>query len=256
MVLYGRNWESPVPVVAASTPSDCFDAAIEAVRIALKYRTPVFLLSDAYLANGSEPWCLPEVGSLPDISTTFATEPNQTATSGRTCATRRRSPAHGRSRGRRASSTASAASRSRTSPATSPTTPDNHEPHGSAARCQGRADRRRIPPIDVDGDAEGDELLVLGWGGTYGPIGAAVRRVRERGGKVGARASAPPQPVPAEPRGCPARLPKVLVPEMNLGQLLQLVRAGFLVDAVGYNQGAAAVPFRSSELADAMRAML
>ena len=124
MVLFGRNSESPVPVVAARSPSDCFDAAIEACRIALKYRTPVFLLSDAYLANGSEPWLLPDVESLPDISTTFADRAER----------RRRVPAVparradaraavGGARHARASSTASAASRRRIAPATSPTTP-------------------------------------------------------------------------------------------------------------------------------------
>ena len=121
MVLFGRNGESPVPVVAASTPSQCFDAAIEAARIALKYRTPVYLLSDAYLANGSEPWLIPDVASLPDISTTFVTA-RLTASSCRTRATRRRWRGRGRCRARRGSSTGSAASRRPTSPARSRTT--------------------------------------------------------------------------------------------------------------------------------------
>ncbi len=123
MVLYGRNSESPVPVVAARSPSDCFHAAIEAVRIALKYRTPVYLLSDAYLANGSEPWLLPELDTLPDLTATFAPSRTPATSSCRTCATSRRSRGRGRCRARPASSTGSAASRRLTAPATSPTTP-------------------------------------------------------------------------------------------------------------------------------------
>ena len=123
MVLFGRNSESPVPVVAAPTPGGCFDAAIEAARIALKYRTPVYLLSDAYLANGSEPWLLPDVESLPDISTSSPSRRSTRASSCRTSATPTRSRGRGRSPARPASSTGSAGSRRRTAPATSPTTP-------------------------------------------------------------------------------------------------------------------------------------
>ena len=113
MVLYGRNGESPVPVVAASSPSQCFDAAIEAVRIAVKYRTPVYLLSDAYLANGSEPWLIPDVATLPGHLD--AVRRGRTGgRSSRTYAIPRRSPGHGRSRARRGSSTGSAGSRRRT----------------------------------------------------------------------------------------------------------------------------------------------
>ena len=121
-VMFGRNSESPVPVIAAATPSDCFDAALEAARIAIKYRTPVFLLSDAYLANGSEPWLLPDVDAIPAIDPHFAAGGDWAKTSSRTGATRRRWPGPGRFPARRASSTASVGSRSRTSPATSATT--------------------------------------------------------------------------------------------------------------------------------------
>ena len=124
MVLFGRNSESPVPVLAAATPGDCFYMAIEAARIALKYRTPVYLLSDAYLANGAEPWRIPDVDTLPDISTELRDDAaRRRARSSRTRATPRRSRGRGRSRARRASSTGSAASRRPTAPATSPTTP-------------------------------------------------------------------------------------------------------------------------------------
>ena len=101
LAMYGRHGEAPLPIVAAKSPSHCFDAAFEAVRIALKYRTPVILLTDGYLANGSEPWQLPDVDALPDISVPFADRARTTtASSGRTCATPRRSPARGRSRAR------------------------------------------------------------------------------------------------------------------------------------------------------------
>ena len=122
--MYGRNGESPVPVVAPTTPRDCFDAAIEAARIAVKYRTPVMLLSDGYLANGSEPWRLPEVAELPDISQEFATAPNGDDGDVPAVQARRRDarPPVGDARHARAWSTGSAASRRPTAPATSPTT--------------------------------------------------------------------------------------------------------------------------------------
>jgi 2-oxoglutarate ferredoxin oxidoreductase subunit alpha len=124
LAMYGRHGESPLPIVAAHSPSDCFDAAIEAARIALKYRTPVVLLSDGYLANGTEPWRLPDVDSLPDISTTFATEPNHTTDGQRgvlalPARPRHARPRRGRCPARPTSCTASAASRRRTDQATS-----------------------------------------------------------------------------------------------------------------------------------------
>ncbi len=252
LALYGRNSESPVPVVAASTPSGCFDAAIEAARIALKYRTPVFLLSDAYLANGSEPWCLPDVGSLPDISTTFATEPNHDGdfwpylrdpdTLAREWAIPGTPGLEHRIGGLEKQDGTGSISYDA----------DNHD---RMVRLRAaKVARVDVPPVHVDAEG-GEELLVLGWGGTYGPIGAAVRRVRESGGKVAHAHLTHLNPFPPNLEEVLRAYPKVLVPEMNLGQLLQLVRARFLVDAVGYNQ-VRGVPFRSSELADAMRAML
>jgi 2-oxoglutarate ferredoxin oxidoreductase subunit alpha len=224
MVLHGRNSESPVPVIAASSPSQCFHAAIEAARLALKYRTPVYLLSDAYLANGSEPWLIPDVADLPDISTAFATEPND----GDQFLPYRRDPAtlarpwalpgtpglEHRIGGLEKADGTGAISYD----------PDNHDlmVRLRAQKVAGIA--ADIPPLEVD-DPDGDaELLVLGWGSTYGPIGAAVRRVRREG-------------------------------VANLGQLVQLLRAEFLVDAVGYDK-VRGRPFTSAELADAIRAMV
>jgi 2-oxoglutarate/2-oxoacid ferredoxin oxidoreductase subunit alpha len=254
MVMFGRNAESPVPVVAAPTPGGCFDAAIEAARIALKYRTPVYLLSDAYLANGSEPWLLPDVDSLPDISTDFAEPP---AHEGKFMPYQRDPDTLAR-------------------PWAIPGTPGLEHRIGGLEKADGTGNvsydpdnhdlmvrlRARkvagiaadIPELDVD-DPDGAELLVLGWGGTYGPITAAVRRVRRDGKKVAQAHLTHLNPFPRNTGEVLHRYPKVLVPEINLGQLVKLVRAEFLVDAAGYHR-VSGRPFRSDELAEAMEAML
>src|ERR671914_475983 len=186
MVMFGRNSESPVPVVAASTPSGCFDAAIEAARIAIKYRTPVFLLSDAYLANGSEPWLIPDVDSLPDISTTFATEPNDPSgflpyrrdaeTLARPWAIPGTPGLEHRIGGLEKQAETGNVSYD----------PENHDlmVRLRAAKVAGIASD--IPELEVD-DPDGEaDTLVLGWGSTHGAIGAAARRVRASGRKVAA----------------------------------------------------------------------
>jgi 2-oxoglutarate ferredoxin oxidoreductase subunit alpha len=252
MVLYGRNSESPIPVVAAATPAGCFNAAIEAARIALKYRTPVFLLSDAYLANGSEPWLLPEIGSLPDISTTFATETNHNGdfwpyqrdpeTLARDWAIPGTPGLEHRIGGlEKADGTGNVSY-----------DPDNHE-HMVRLRAA-KVAGIDVPDLQVD-DPDGASLLVLGWGGTYGPIGAAVRRVRQAGGTVAHAHLTRLNPFPANLEEVLRGYDRVLVPEMNLGQLVKLIRADFLVDAVGYNR-IRGLPIRSSELAEAIEAML
>ncbi len=255
MVLFGRNSESPVPVVAAHSPSDCFDAAIEACRIALKYRTPVYLLSDAYLANGSEPWLLPEIDSLPDISTTFTTEPNagdaflpylrDEKTLARPWAVPGTPGLEHRVGGLEKADGSGNISYD----------PDNHDlmTRLRAQKVAGIAGD--IPELAVD-DPDGDaRVLVLGWGGTYGPIAAACKRVR-RGGRSIAHAHLQHlNPFPRNTGEVLRRYEKVLVPEMNLGQLLKLVRAEFLVDAVGYNR-VRGVPLRASEIAEAIEAMI
>ena len=184
MVLFGRNGESPVPVVAASTPAQCFDAAIEAARIALKYRTPVFLLSDAYLANGSEPWLLPDVSTAARHLDDFATQPNARR---RVHAVPAR-PGDARAAvggpGTPASSTASAASRRRTCTGNISYDPDNHDLMVAAARAEGRGHRGRHPRARGRRPGRRAKLLVLGWGGTYGPIAAGIRRIRNGGGNV------------------------------------------------------------------------
>jgi 2-oxoglutarate ferredoxin oxidoreductase subunit alpha len=255
MVLYGRNGESPVPVVAARSPSDCFDAAIEAARIALKYRTPVYLLSDAYLANGSEPWLLPEVDSLPDISTSFATEPNagdeflpylrDEKTLARPWAVPGTPGLEHRIGGlEKADRTGNVAY-----------DPENHDlmTRLRAQKVAGIA--ADLPALEVD-DPDGDaKVLVLGWGGTYGPIAAAVRRVRASGRPVAQAHLRHLNPFPRNTGEVLRRYERVLVPEMNTGQLLQLVRAQYLVDAVGYNR-VRGVPLRAAEVAEAIGALV
>jgi 2-oxoglutarate/2-oxoacid ferredoxin oxidoreductase subunit alpha len=254
MVMFGRNSESPVPVIAAPTPGGCFDAAIEAARIALKYRTPVYLLSDAYLANGSEPWLLPEVDSLPDISVEFA-QPEQHEgdflpykrdpdTLARPWAIPGTPGLEHRIGGLEKSDSTGNVSYD----------PDNHDlmVRMRARKVAGIA--ADIPELEVD-DPDGAELLVLGWGGTYGPITAAVRRLRREGKNVAQAHLTYLNPFPRNTGEVLRRYPKVLVPEINLGQLVKLVRAEYLVDAVGYHR-VTGRPFRSDELAEAMEAML
>jgi 2-oxoglutarate ferredoxin oxidoreductase subunit alpha len=255
MVLFGRNGESPVPVIAASSPSDCFDAAIEACRIALKYRTPVYLLSDAYLANGSEPWLLPDVAELPDISTAFATEANgedgtflpylrDEQTLARPWALPGTKGLEHRIGGLEKADRTGNISYD----------PENHDlmTRLRAQKVAGIAND--LPGLAVD-HQEGADLLVLSWGGTYGPVTAGVRRVRKAGGKVAQAHLRHLNPFPRNLGDVLRSYDRVLVPEMNLGQLLKLVRAEFLVDAAGYNR-VRGLPFTSAELAEAMEAML
>jgi 2-oxoglutarate ferredoxin oxidoreductase subunit alpha len=254
MVLFGRNSESPVPVIAAPTPGGCFDAAIEAARIALKYRTPVYLLSDAYLANGSEPWLLPDVESLPDISTEFA-QPEQHEgeflpykrdpdTLARPWAIPGTPGLEHRIGGLEKADGSGNVSYD----------PDNHDlmVRMRARKVAGIA--ADIPELEVD-DPDGADLLVLGWGGTYGPITAAVRRLRREGKKVAQAHLTYLNPFPRNTGDVLRRYEKVLVPEINLGQLVKLIRAEFLVDAAGYHR-VSGRPFRSDELAEAIEAML
>ncbi len=254
MVLFGRNSESPVPVIAAATPGGCFSAAIEAARIAIKYRTPVFLLSDAYLANGSEPWLLPDAGALPDISTEFATQPNRDGrfwpyirdalTLAREWAVPGTPGLEHRIGGLEKEDGTGNVSYD----------PDNHD-HMVRLRARKVAGiAADIPELEVD-HQEGADLLVLGWGGTYGPIAAAVRNVRKEGGRVAHAHLRYLNPFPRNTGDVLRSYDRVLVPEMNLGQLLKLVRAEFLVDAVGYNR-VTGLPFRSDQLAEAIGAML
>jgi len=253
MVLFGRNGESPVPVVAASSPSQCFDAAIEAARIALKYRTPVYLLSDAYLANGSEPWLIPRVEDLPDISVQFAEaggEPFEAfkrdpETLARPWAIPGTAGLEHRIGGLEKADVTGAISYD----------PDNHD-HMVRLRAQKVAGiASDIPELELDDPGGDAELLVIGWGSTYGPIAAAVRRARKRGVRVARAHLQHLNPFPRNTGDVLRRYPKILVPEMNLGQLALLLRAEFLVDAVSYSR-VRGRPLGAAELEDVICARL
>ncbi|HEU0303742.1 MAG TPA: 2-oxoacid:acceptor oxidoreductase subunit alpha [Gaiellaceae bacterium] len=254
MVMFGRNSESPVPVVAAARPGDCFDVALEACRIALTYRTPVYLLSDAYLANGAEPWLIPDAASLPDLRVEFATQPNSEGrflpyvrdpqTLARQWALPGTPGLEHRIGGLEKEDVTGNISYD----------PDNHDAMTRLRAQKVAGIAAGIPELEVD-DPDGASVLVLAWGGTYGPVAAAVRRVRAKGGKVAHAHLRYLNPFPRNTGEVLRGYDRVLIPEMNLGQLLKLVRAEFLVDAVGYNR-VRGVPFRASELADAIEAVL
>ncbi|MDH4076592.1 MAG: 2-oxoacid:acceptor oxidoreductase subunit alpha [Acidimicrobiia bacterium] len=256
MAMYGRHGEAPLPIVAASTPAHCFDMVIEACRIALKYRTPVILLTDGYLANGSEPWRLPDVESLPDISVAFTTEPNYTDGEGnRVFAPYLRDP------------------ETLARPWAVPGTPGlehriggiekadvtgnidySPENHGKmtdlrAAKVAGIA--KDIPPVVVRGEGQADILLV-GWGSTEGAITSAAEGLRADGLGVHTVHLTHLNPFPANLGDVLRSYSKVFVPEMNNGQLVRLLRAEYLVDAkaVCKVQG---TPFTAAELMQAVR---
>ncbi len=246
LAMYGRHGEAPVPIVAASTPSHCFDTAFEAVRIAVKYRTPVILLTDGYLANGAEPWRFPDTADLPDISTPFATEPNHDGefwpylrdpeTLARPWAVPGTPKLMHRVGGLEKEDGSGNVNYD----------PENHE-HMVRLRAEKVARiARDIPPLEVDHE-DGARLLVLGWGSTWGSIKAAVRRVRNGGRKVASAHLVHLNPFPANLGEVLARYDQVLVPEMNLGQLSKLIRAEFLVDATTLSK-VQGLPFRAAEI--------
>ncbi len=254
--MFGRHGEAPLQIVAAKTPSHCFEAAIEAIRLAITYRTPVILLSDGYLANGAEPWRLPDVESLAPIDPAFATEPNHTEADGtarfwpyirdeRTLA-RPWAPPGIPGLEHRIGGLEKADGSGNVS-----YDPLNHERmvHLRAAKIDGIA--RDIAPIEVDDESGDAEVLVVGWGSTFGAIAAGVRRVRARGKKVAHAHLVHLNPFPANLGEVVGRYRHVLVPEVNLGQLSLLLRAEFLVDVQSLSkmQG---VPFRAAEIETAI----
>jgi len=253
--LFGRNSEAPIPVVAASTPSDCFWAAIEACRIAVKYMVPVILLSDGYLANGAEPWRIPDAADIPEIPVHFATEPN--SPNGAYLPYKRDPQTLAR-------------------PWAVPGTPGlehrigglekqdvtgniNYEPlnHENMVRIRAAkvaAIAQDIPNVEPAGDPEGD-LLIIAWGSTHGAITAAVNAQRAEGRKIGHVHLRHLNPLPSNLEDVIKRYKKVLVPELNMGQLLWVLRAKYLIDAVGLNkiQGR---PFKQVELEQKIEEML
>jgi len=254
--MFGRNGESPVPVIASSSPVDCFDAAFEAVRIAATYRTPVILLSDGYLANGSEPWRLPSVADLPAIDVNLTTAPNAVAEDGApTFQPYLRDP-ETLARPWALPGTAGLEHRIGGLEKADLTgeisyDPDNHE--RMVQLRQGKVDRIVVPDLAVDDPSGAARLLVLGWGSTYGPIAAAVQSVRASGADVAHAQLRHLNPFPANLGDVLRRYEKVLVPEMNSGQLALLLRARYLVDVVGYNR-VRGLPLAAAELVDAITA--
>jgi 2-oxoglutarate/2-oxoacid ferredoxin oxidoreductase subunit alpha len=251
--MFGRNGESPVPIVAPRSPADCFDTALEAARIATAYRVPVILLSDGYLANGSEPWRIPDVEDLPDLHVDFATEHNKTLDDGSTAFWPYLRDADTLARPWAIPGTAGLEHRIGGIEKADGTGNISYDPanHDFMVRTrQAKVDRiaATIPPLEVEDPGGQARVLVLGWGSTYGPIGAACRVVRSRGTDVAQTHLRHLNPFPNDLGEILHRYDKVLVPEMNLGQLAMLVRAKYLVDAIGYNQ-VRGLPFTVEELA-------
>ncbi|GGQ07077.1 2-oxoacid:acceptor oxidoreductase subunit alpha [Streptomyces mutabilis] len=252
--MYGRNGEAPVPVVAPRTPADCFDAALEAARIALTYRTPVFLLSDGYLANGSEPWRIPETGELPDLTVQFAQGPNHTLDDGTEVFWPYKRDPHTLARPWAVPGTPGLEHRIGGIEKQDGTGNISYDPanHDFMVRTrQAKIDGITVPDIEVD-DPDRAKTLVLGWGSTYGPITAAVRRLRAAGEAIAQAHLRHLNPFPHNLGDVLKKYDKVVVPEMNLGQLATLVRAKYLVDAESYNQ-VNGMPFKAEQLATVLK---
>jgi 2-oxoglutarate ferredoxin oxidoreductase subunit alpha len=248
--VYGRNGESPVPVIAASTPSDCFYMALEAARIAIKYMTPVILLTDGYLGNGSEPWKIPHASELPDILVKFRTEKEGFAPYLRDEYLAR--------------------------PWVSPGTPglehrigglekanisgmvsydgDNHDLMVKIRDKKIKNIANDIPNLDLDGEPTG-ELLILGWGGTYGAITEAVIKAREEGYKISQAHLKYLNPFPANTGKVLSGFKKILIPEINLGQLAKIIRSEFIVPVEQFNV-VRGLPFRVSEIEGKIKILL
>ncbi len=242
-VMFGRNSDSPLPVVAPATPGECFDLAIEACRLALKYMTPVVYLSDAFLATGSEPWKIPALADLPGIAVPNATDPatyrpyqRDPDTLARPWAVPGTPGLEHRIGGLEKADITGNVSYD----------PDNHHLMQTlrAAKVAGIADD--IPPLDVFGQETG-ELLILGWGSTYGAIRSAVERLTADGRPVAHAHLRHLNPFPANTEAVLRGYRRVLIPEVNLGQLLMLIRAKYLIDAIGYNR-VRGKPFRIAEI--------
>jgi 2-oxoglutarate ferredoxin oxidoreductase subunit alpha len=255
LVMFGRHGEAPVPVIAAQSPTDCFDAAIEAVRIATTYRTPVYLLSDAYLANGSEPWLIPDVAGLPDMRVEFAT-PSETgepfAPYSRDPETLARPWAIPGTQGleHRIGGIEKANGSGDIS-----YDPTNHDTMVRLRQAKIDGIASSIPLLEVDDPTEDADLLVLGWGSTYGSIAAAVRLAREAGHRVARAHLRHLNPFPSNTGEVLRRYERVLVPELNLGQLALLLRGRFLVDVTSFNQ-LRGLPFRTDDLLEAIEGMI
>ena len=243
MAMYGRHGEAPLPILAPATPADCFMIAFEAVRIALTYMTPVIVLSDGYLANGAEPWLVPDPATLRTIDVPFRTDPQGFFPYLRDETTLSR-PWVGRAR--RGSSIASAVCRKEAVTGNVSYAPLNHEQMVRLRMRKIAGIVRDIPPTELFGPADGD-LLVVGWGSTYGAIRQAVTDLGQQGHRVAHAHLRHLNPLPPDLERMMQRYGRVLVPECNLGQLVRLLRAEYLVPAIGF-QKIQGRPFKVSEL--------
>ena len=256
-VMYGRNGEAPVPVLAAQSPADCFDIAIEAIRIAIKYRTPVFVLSDGYIANGAEPWPVPDLSAIPTIDPDFASTPNATDAAGNDVFLPFKRDPETLARPWAIPGTAGLQHRIGGIEKAKDTGAVSYDPanHDEMVRTrQAKVDgiARDLPEVVVDDPDEhegfGASVLVLGWGSTYGPITAAVRRVRKTGRRIAQAHLRHLNPFPDNLGEVLRRYERVIVPEMNLGQLATMLRAKYLVDVHSYSR-VRGLPISLSELA-------
>lgn len=253
--LYGRHGESPLPVLAIASPSDAFMMAIEAARIALTYMTPVILLSDNQIANGSEPWLLPNIGDIPEIEVEFATKANgpdgkflpymrNVHTFARPWAVPGTPGLEHRIGGLEKESITGNVSYD----------PGNHQLMTDTRAWKVANIANDIPELEIDGDEDAD-VLVLGWGSTFGPIRAAARRARNAGAKVATTHLRYLNPMPRNLGDILRSYDKILIPELNTGQLLKVIRAEYLIDAVGLNK-VAGEPFKVSEISDKILEMV
>jgi len=253
--LFGRHGEAPLPVIAAQSPGDCFAAAYEAVKIAIDYRTPVILLSDGYLANGAEPWQVPDLAALPPIDPAFATGPNRPDGGfwpylrddklARAWAVPGTPGLEHRIGGIEKADGTGAVSYD----------PANHEFMVNLRKQKVDNIQAVVPPVEVDDPSGRARVLVLGWGSTYGPISAAARRVRTAGRRVATAHLRHLNPLPANLGEVLRAYDRVIVPEMNLGQLAMVLRATYLVDVQSYSR-VRGLPISLSELAADLVALI
>jgi 2-oxoglutarate ferredoxin oxidoreductase subunit alpha len=248
--LYGRHGESPLPVVAANSPSDCFRAAFEAVRIALEYSTPVILLSDGYLANGSEPWKIPDESSLPEIHKPFADPLQPYVTFARDPETLARTQAIPGQPGLEHR----IGGLEKNEKGAISYEPENHAEMTHLRAAKVAAVAKSLPPLNVTGARTG-KLLVLGWGGTHGAITSAVQSLHAEGFEVGSTNLRYLNPLPPDLGGLLKGFDKVLIPELNSGQLAMIIRSRFLVDAVSMTK-IMGRPFRVNELRERILELL
>jgi 2-oxoglutarate ferredoxin oxidoreductase subunit alpha len=242
MALYGRHGEAPMPVIAASTPADCFHAAMDAVRVATKYMMPVMLLTDGYLANGAEPWRVPKVDELPDLRVPNAVDPegfhpyrHDPVTLARPWAVPGTPGLEHRIGGIEKADVTGHVSDD----------PANHEHMTRLRADKVRRVEAEIPPTEAWGDPDG--LLVVSWGGTFGSVRTGVEDARQQGIRCAHVHLRWLNPLPPDLEAVMARYARVLVPELNMGQLARLLRAEFLVDAIPYTK-VQGQPFKVAEV--------